>query len=412
MTDPSAPATPVLKNKVLTILILGILTTISPFTIDMYLPAFQQIADDLGTTTGQVSLSLSSYFAGMAIGQIIYGPLLDRFGRKKPLYAGLTLYVVCSLGCLLSQNVETLIGLRFILALGGCVAQVAAMAMVRDFFPPKDSAKIFSLLVLVLSVSPLLAPAAGGFVTTYLGWHAIFIILAVIVVLIMTLAHFCLPSVYTGDASVSLRPGPVLASFAAVIKVPQFYTYVFSSAFAFTTLFIYVTASPIIFLDIFKVTPGVYSVIFAFIAAGIIGSNQVNVLLLRYFSSERIFKSALAALAVISTVFLIGSYMGWFGLWATIGFFFAMLSCLGMTNPNATALALAPFTSHIGSASALIGFLQIALATIASSFVSILGGEHVYPLLGIIVAAVYTGLIILWWGKRQMARQTISGAGV
>jgi DHA1 family bicyclomycin/chloramphenicol resistance-like MFS transporter len=410
MTAPVAPATPVLKNKVLTILILGILTTISPFTIDMYLPAFQQIADDLSTTTGQVSLSLSSYFAGMAIGQIIYGPLLDRFGRKKPLYAGLTLYVICSLGCLLSQNVETLIGLRFILALGGCVAQVATMAMVRDFFPPKDSAKIFSLLVLILSVSPLLAPTAGGFVTTYLGWHAIFIFLAVIVALIMVLAHFFLPSVYKGDPTVSLKPAPVIANFAAVIKVPQFYTYVFSSAFAFTTLFIYVTASPIIFLDIFKVTPDVYGAIFAFIAVGIIGSNQVNVWLTRYYSSEQIFKSAMIALAVISTVFLIGSYLGWFGLWPTIFFFFAMLSCLGMTNPNANALALTPFTSHIGSASALIGFLQIALATIASSFVSILGGEHVYPLLGIIVVAVYTGLIILWLGKRQIVRAAASEA--
>ncbi|OYW73820.1 MAG: hypothetical protein B7Z26_11720 [Asticcacaulis sp. 32-58-5] len=114
------------------------------------------------------------------------------------------------------------------------------------------------------------------------------------------------------------------------------------------------------------------------------------------------------ALAIISTVFLIGSYLGWFGLWATIGFFFAMLSCLGMTNPNANALALAPFTSHIGSASALIGFLQIALATIASSLVSVLAGDQVYPLLTVVVGAVYIGLFVLWWGKRQMARRAAS----
>ncbi|OYW78793.1 MAG: hypothetical protein B7Z26_09180, partial [Asticcacaulis sp. 32-58-5] len=159
---------------------------------------------------------------------------------------------------------------------------------------------LFCLLILA-GVAAILRLAMPSIMALTLG--AIF--LAVIVALIMVLTHFFLPSVYKGDPTVSLKPAPVIANFAAVIKVPQFYTYVFSSAFAFTTLFIYVTASPIIFLDIFKVTPDVYGAIFAFIAVGIIGSNQVNVWLTRYYSSEQIFKCAMIALAVISTVFLI-----------------------------------------------------------------------------------------------------------
>ncbi len=150
-------------NRFLIILILGALSTISPFAIDMYLPAFPEIAAALHSSTARVSLSLASYFAGLAAGQLFYGPLLDRFGRKMPMYAGLVLFIAASLLCLCSRTVEWLIALRFVQGLGGCAAQVAAMAMVRDFFPVKETAKIISLLILILSASPLLAPSVGVF---------------------------------------------------------------------------------------------------------------------------------------------------------------------------------------------------------------------------------------------------------
>jgi DHA1 family bicyclomycin/chloramphenicol resistance-like MFS transporter len=152
-------------NRTLIIVILGALSTISPFAIDMYLPAFPQVAAALHTSTARISLSLASYFAGMAAGQLFYGPLLDRFGRKLPLYAGLVLFIAASLLCLGSRTVEWLIALRFVQGLGGCGAQVAAMAMVRDFFPARETAKIISLLILIISASPLLAPSVGVFVS-------------------------------------------------------------------------------------------------------------------------------------------------------------------------------------------------------------------------------------------------------
>src|SRR5580704_315058 len=153
-------------NRPLIILILGSLSTISPFAIDMYLPAFPGIADALHTSTARVALSVSSYFAGMAAGQLLYGPLLDRFGRKLPMYAGLALFMAASLLCLCSRTVEWLIVMRFVQALGGCAAAVAAMAMVRDFFPVHETAKIISLLILIISVSPLFAPSVGVFLSS------------------------------------------------------------------------------------------------------------------------------------------------------------------------------------------------------------------------------------------------------
>src|SRR5271154_3260898 len=154
---------PQTQNRYLIIIILGALSTISPFAIDMYLPAFPEIATAFNTTTARISLSIASYFAGTAAGQLFYGPLLDRFGRKLPLYAGLVLFIAASIACLCSRSVEWLVAMRFVQALGGCAAQVAAMAMVRDFFPAHETAKIISLLILILSVSPLLAPSVGVF---------------------------------------------------------------------------------------------------------------------------------------------------------------------------------------------------------------------------------------------------------
>jgi DHA1 family bicyclomycin/chloramphenicol resistance-like MFS transporter len=153
----------------LIILLLGGLSLITPFSVDMYLPAFSRIAIQFHTTTSAVSWSLSTYFIGFAFGQILYGPLLDRFGRKRPLYLGLTLYLIASALCIHPGSLLTLIALRFLQAIGGCVAQVASVAMVRDFFPPDQSARILSLLFLIIGVSPLLAPTVGSIILLWLG---------------------------------------------------------------------------------------------------------------------------------------------------------------------------------------------------------------------------------------------------
>ncbi len=195
-------------NRGLIILILGALSTISPFAIDMYLPAFPGIAAALHTSTAKISLSISSYFVGIAAGQLFYGPLLDRFGRKLPLYAGLALFIVASLLCTISSSVGWLISMRFLQALGGCAAQVAAMAMVRDFFPVQETAKIISLLILILGVSPLLAPSVGGYVALHLGWPWVFILLGLFALMMIIVCAVWLPEGHLPDPTVSLRVNP------------------------------------------------------------------------------------------------------------------------------------------------------------------------------------------------------------
>jgi DHA1 family bicyclomycin/chloramphenicol resistance-like MFS transporter len=390
------------QNRYLIIIILGALSTISPFAIDMYLPAFPQIATALHTSTARISLSIASYFAGMAAGQLFYGPLLDRFGRKLPLYAGLILFIVASILCLCSRTVEWLIAMRFVQALGGCAAQVAAMAMVRDFFPVHETAKIISLLILILSVSPLLAPSAGVFVAVHLGWQWVFIVLSAFVVLMLVISRWVLPEGHKPDRTVSLRLPPILRNYVIVLREPQFITYALSGAFAFSGLLVYVASSPIIFMEVFHVSPQTFGAIFAGLATGFIGSNQINVFLLRKFSSEQIFRATLLVECPVALLLLAGTICGWFGLGTTLVLLFISLSSLGLAYPNAAALALAPFDRNIGSASAMLGFLQIGVSGLSSASVGIFNSHTMMPVALILATTSWLGFAILIVGKRNI----------
>lgn len=388
------------KNRVLIIIILGALSTISPFAIDMYLPAFPEIAAALQTSTARVSLSLASYFAGLAAGQLFYGPLLDRFGRKLPLYAGLTLFIAASVLCLFARNVEALLVFRFVQALGGCAAGVAAMAMVRDFFPVHETAKIISLLILVISASPMLAPSIGVFVAVNLGWQWVFIVLAAFVLVMLLIARWVLPQGHPPDKSVSLRPLPIWRNYGVVLREPQFLTYSLAGAFAFSGLLVYVTSSPIVFMEVFGVSQKQFGLIFAGLSVGFIGSNQVNVLLLRKFSSEQIFRGALLVECPTALALLVGTSFGWFGLSATLALLFICLSSLGLAYPNAAALALVPFSRNIGSASAMLGFLQIGVSGLAAASIGIFDSKTMLPVALVMTATAWIGFAILLLGKR------------
>ena len=386
-------------------MILGALSTVSPLAIDMYLPAFNEIAAALHSTPAKISLSLSSYFVGLAAGQLVYGPLLDRFGRKKPLYFGLILFMLASIFCMQARTVHSLVVLRFVQALGGCAAQVAAMAMVRDFFPVKDTAKILSLLILILGVSPLLAPTIGSFVAGALGWQWVFVVLAAFVFVLLLVVFFLLPEGHRPDPTISLHPVPIFRNFAAILEYPQFYTFALAGAFSFAGVLVYVAGSPIIFLDYFHVTPKGYGAIFAGLSVGFIGSNQVNIMLLRRFGSAQIFRGALLLECVMTIFFLVGTYYHWFGLAATLAQLFILLSCLGLTYPNAAALALAPFDKNVGSASALLGFIQIGAAALTSACVGIFDSKTILPVLVIFAATAWIALAIFTWGRRNLATE-------
>lgn len=390
------------RNNFVLILILGFLTALSPFAIDMYLPAFPSIAKDFGTDVASVSLSLSSYFIGLAVGQILYGPFLDRFGRRKPLYFGLAVFVLASWGCITAHDTQTLIAFRFIQALGGCAASVASVAMVRDFFSVKESAKVFSLLVLILGASPLLAPTVGGYLASVFHWHWIFVILSVIALSLMVVSYFFLPADQSADHTVSLRLRPIMASFAYVLRNRQFFTYTMTGAFAFAGLFVYVAGSPIIFMGIFHVEAKVYGWIFAGLSIGFIGASQLNILLLRHFRNEHILQGALTLQVVTGLVFLLGTLNGWFGIAGTIASFFFYLASVGLVNPNAAALSLAPFTKNVGSASALMGAIQMGTGALASFVVGLFSSNSSLPILIILSVGSLLAAVTLLLGRRTI----------
>ncbi|UQD57003.1 multidrug effflux MFS transporter [Flavobacterium sp. K5-23] len=384
------------------ILILGSLTALGPFSIDMYLPGFSGIALDLNTSVAKVAMTLSSYFIGISAGQLLYGPLLDRFGRKKPLFIGLLVYILASLGCVFVKDIDTFIGLRFIQAVGSCAATVASVSMVRDLFPVRDIPKVFSLLMLVVGLSPMLAPTVGGFVTDAYGWHTVFFILMCIGIVILLASHFGLPNSYTPDTSISLKPKPILTNFWNVLKEPQFYTYTFTGAIAFSGLFTYVAASPILFMDILKVDAKTYGLIFAFMSLSFISASQLNSYLLRWFSSEQMIFGALITQSVIAITFLILAINQLLGMYETIAMLFLFLGCLGISNPNTAGLTLAPFAKNAGSASALMGAIQLGFGALASFAVGMFVKDSMIPMTVIMTVSTITALIVLTIGKRTI----------
>ena len=382
------------------IVILGMLSAIGPFSIDMYLPGFPAIAADLHTTVAHVALSLSSFFIGISAGQLLYGPLLDRYGRKKPLYIGLSVYLLSSIGCALCTSADALIALRLIQALGGCSGMVASRAMVRDLFPVEENAKIFSMLMLVIGVSPIIAPTLGGYVTAAFGWHYIFIILTVMSALILAAVHFALPESRKPDISVSLLPAPIIKGFLSVFKEPQFYTYAFTGAISAAGLYAYIAGSPHVFMELYKVTEQQYGWIFAGIALGLITCSQLNSFLLRRFKSEQIIPVALLCQTLAGIVLVLGTIFHFLALGSTIFFILIFLSCQGFVFPNSSALSMAPFSRNAGTASALMGGIQLAVGAFTSGMVSFLTNGTALPMAGVMAICALLSFCVLLAGRK------------
>lgn len=390
------------KNRTTIILILGLLSAIGPFSIDMYLPGFPAIATDLHTSIEMVSYSLSSFFIGICIGQVLCGPLLDRFGRKMPLYAGLLLYILATVGCVFTKSVEVLIVLRFLQAMGGCVGMVAPRAIIRDLFHVDESAKIFSYLILILGVSPIIAPTAGSYIITHFGWHAIFILLTILSVLLLAAVVVWLPESKQPDPSFSLQPKPILDSFRIVLQQPQFFTYAVTGAISSAGLFAYLAGSPYVFMKLFGTTEQQYGGIFALIAAGLIASSQLNNWLLKMYSSQQIVKATLAIQTIAGLLLFAGTAVGWLNLTTTILLIFIYLSCQGFNFPNASALSMAPFNKHAGSASALMGGIQMGIGALASAVVGLLNPHSAMPMTGVMAICVLLAWILLFFSEKKI----------
>jgi DHA1 family bicyclomycin/chloramphenicol resistance-like MFS transporter len=391
------------KKRRTFILILGLLSALGPFSIDMYLPGFTVIASHLNTTVDMVAYSLSSFFLGICIGQIVCGPLLDRYGRKRPLYVGLLLYILSSAGCALSTSIGSLIAFRFLQALGGCVGMVAPRAIIRDVFPLNESAKIFSLMILILGISPIIAPTVGSYFIIHLGWQSVFVLLCCIAFLILLSVWFLLPETRQPDPGFSLHPSAILGSMGTVIRERQFYMYALTGAISSAGLFAYLAGSPFVMLTLFGVTQKEYGLIFAFIASGLISSSQLNNFLLRRFNSVQIVRISLIIQTCLGILLFTGSVFHWIGLAGTIVLIFLFLSCQGFSFPNSSALSMAPFTREAGSASAIMGALQMGMGALSIGLVGYLKPVTALPMTGTMAACALLALLLLTWASRKEA---------
>jgi DHA1 family bicyclomycin/chloramphenicol resistance-like MFS transporter len=383
------------KDRFFLIIILGLLSAIGAFSIDTYISGFPSIAADFHVSIDTVSYSISSFFLGICVGQMICGPLLDRFGRRKPLLIGLFLYTLASIGCALSTSIEMLIILRFFQALGGCVGIVAPRAIVRDLFPLHEIAKIFSLLVLVLGVSPIIAPTIGSLLIISFGWHSVFWLQVIIGLCLLATVFFFLPESRPGDKSMSLHPKVVSVNFFRIFTNGQFITYALCGAVVSCGVYAYLAGSAAVFMQIYGVDEKQYGYIFGLTAAALIGSSQLNTLVLRRAASATIIQRVLIIQTIFGAVLFGMSALGLHTLYTLIGSVLLFIACQGFVQPNTSALSLAPFSKDAGSASALMGAMQMSFAAVATAMVGSLGNGTSIPLTAIMAACPVIGLLIL-----------------
>lgn len=391
-------------NRTLVLLILGFLAAIGPFSIDMYLPAFQTIATDFNTSVDKVQLSLTSFFVGIAFGQLIYGPLLDKFGRKKPLLVGLLIYIITAVLCIFTRDIEHLIVLRFMQALGSCAGMVASRAMIQDYYEPREAAKVFSLLMLVIAISPILAPSAGALLLRYFDWHYIFASLATIGTLIFLATYFLLPESYAGDKSFSLLPKAILTKFAEVLSNKTFMVYCLVGSIASSGMYGYLAGSSFVMQEYYGLTQSQYGLAFAFIASAMVIATQINRFILSRWNSSQISRAAniwQSFIGILMVVCLAANILTFPVLLILI---FCFLLGHGFIFPNTSALALSPFKALAGSASALLGCIQMGVGALTSGLVSYFHNGTPYPMLTTMCLTAIIALIIHLASRKIIAQ--------
>lgn len=389
------------------IILLGILSAFGPLSIDMYLPALPKIATDFGVELSSVQLSLASFFVGIAAGQVFYGPVTDKWGRKKPLYFGLALYTVASFLCAISTNVESLILYRFVQALGSCAGMVISRAVVRDLYKPHDSAKIFSTLMLIMGVAPILAPVLGGFFVLHFNWRIIFWFLTAVSFTTLLLIFFFLKETHTPNPHYRFKN--VFRNYWIILKDKDFTGYTLSMSFIYAGMFAYITGSAFVFIQHYGVSPSTYSIIFGMNAFGLITLSQVNGKLLRKYTPSHLIKVALPCVTLAGVFLLfVGITNG--PIWAMCISLFCFILMLGMIAPNASACALANQREFSGSASAMMGSIQFTVSALVSSLVSKFHDGSILPMTAIMFSCGVISLVLYFFlvsENKNLASQSL-----
>lgn len=404
--DPDAPpVAPKLRSHRALVLLLGALAAFGPLSIDMYLPSFPRLAQVFGASEASIQLTLSAYMIGVAGGQLVYGPLIDRFGRRRPLMLGLMLYIAASFGCAIAASVEQLMLWRLLQALGGAAGIVCCRAIVRDLFEPREGARALSMQILVMGAAPVLAPTVGGQMLLFADWWAIFVFLGLVGVACLFAVHRMLPETLPPQARAQrLALRRVISDYWRLLRHRQLIGFALTSGLGFAGMFAYIAGSPFVFVELYGVSPQRFSVLFGINAAGFIAASQVNARLLRHFEPEAILPKASMLYGVSSLVLVAVAATQWGGITALMMPLFATLCSLGMMAPNATVLALAPFRREAGTASALTGMLQLGAGALSGALVGIFANGTALPMAGIILAWAVLSALCLRMGLRAAQR--------
>nr|WP_316959400.1 multidrug effflux MFS transporter [Streptomyces sp. TRM68367] len=393
------------RISLLVTFILGSLTAIPPLAMDMYLPSLPEVTGALHAPAATVQLTLTACLAGMAFGQLVVGPMSDRWGRRRPLLAGLAVFIVATVLCALAPTVETLITFRLAQGLAGAAAIVIARAVVRDLYDGVAMARFFSTLMLISGVAPIVAPLIGGQILRVTEWRGVFVLLAVIGVVLAGVVWAKLPETLPAAERHGGGVGAALRSMRGLFADRAFAGYTLAGGFAFASLFAYVSASPFVIQEIYGASPQTFSLLFGINSVGLVLVGQINgKVLVGRVGLDRVLAVGLAVVAVAATALLLMSVgvFGEVGLVPVAAALFVLMSAMGITLPNTQALALMRTRHAAGSASALLGTTSFLIGAIASPLVGVAGEDTAVPMAvvqlaaALVAAACFVGMCRPW----------------
>jgi MFS transporter, DHA1 family, multidrug resistance protein len=361
------------RQRLKLVLVLGFLIAIGPLTIDLYLPSLPTITDDLQATAAAVQLTLTGTLAGLALGQLLIGPVSDAVGRRVPLLFGIGVHILASVLCVIAPNLATLGTLRVLQGLGAAAAAVVAMAIVRDLFTGLAAARLLSRLMLVMGAAPILAPTLGGIVLSWTSWRGVFVVLALLGIAMITVTALALPETLPVERRRNGGVRGTVRDYGRLFTDRAYIGLILVAGLAMAALFAYVSGSSFVFQEQYGLSEQQFGFVFGAGAVGLITATQLNVRLLRRWSPSQILMSALGAGAVAGLVLLLFAATGFGGIAGLLVPLWLVLAAAGLAFPNAPALALSRHGETAGTAAALLGAVQFGVGALAAPLVGVLG---------------------------------------
>ena len=374
------------------VVVLGAVNAIGPLSIDMYLPAFPEIAADLHASAALVQLTLTACVAGLALGQLIIGPLSDRLGRRLPLICAVVAYAVASLLCAVAPTVGALIGLRFAQGFAGAGGIVISRAVVRDLHAGAAAVRLFSSLMLVTGLAPILAPVAGGQLLALTSWRGIFFTLSILATLIAALAALGLRETLPAERRSDSGLRRTAQLMGGLLRDRSFVGHALAGGLTFGALFAYISGSSFALQGIYGLSPQLYSLAFALNGLGLVAASQVNARVVERYGPTRLLRAGLASVVTAALTLLVVVSAGGLGVWAVLAPMFVIVSGLAFVMPNATALALADHPAVAGTASALLGVIQFLIGAVSAPLVGVAGPDTAVPM-GVVMATLAIGAL-------------------